>query len=607
METRLRLSFLLFATLLPMLAPALLPGQQAAAAVAQPPATTSFFPLSQVHRGLKATAWTVFEGTEPEPMDVEILGLLRGARGPGQDMILARLHGAKAEYTGVVEGMSGSPVYIDGKLLGSLAYRIGQFSKEPIAGITPIEQMLGLRDLPAPAASAATSLSAAVTSTPNAPANFEPIETPLVMSGFSADAVRLWQQKMAGTGLATVSAGGGASASDPSPAQMQTAAATLKPGSAVSAQIVRGDVEIAATCTITYIDPKQLLACGHPFLQAGPVSLPMTTTEVLATLASPMNSFKIVNTGATVGAFTEDRASGIRGLIGEEARMIPMHVSVTGPEGSRKVNVEMADLPSITPQAVMVVLYNSLNQANDAVAEASYHLTGSIGIDGYPAAPLDFWSTPGGQMPAPMTSALQASQLFTALYSNATRRGTIRSIDIAVELIPRRMQLELAGARLVSGDLVHAGDTVIVEATLRPWQQPERNVRIPLKLPTRFGPGGIRILVSDASTLDRTLQQPQQNAPAAGMDAVLAAASSRHSADRVYVSLLAPEPQATVAGSTLSALPLSVANGLEGIRSVQGISMNSESVELAADASTGGVVSGSQILTLRIQSGSGVN
>ncbi len=607
MGTRLRLSFLLFVFLLPVSTPAQLSGQQAAAAAAQPPASTNFFPLSQVHRGLRATAWTVFEGTEPEPMDVEILGLLRGARGPGQDMILARLHGSKAEYTGVVEGMSGSPVYVDGKLLGSLAYRIGQFSKEPIAGITPIEQMLGLRDLPSPAASASTSLSTAVESTLDAPANFEPIETPLVMSGFSADAVRLWQQQMAGTSLATVSAGGGSGASDSSPAQMQSAAATLKPGSAVSAQVVRGDVEIAATCTITYIDPSQLLACGHPFLQAGPVSLPMTTTEVIATLASPMNSFKIVNTGAPVGAFTEDRASGIRGMIGAEARMIPMHVAISSPEGARKINVEMADLPSLTPQAVMVVLYNSLNQSNDAVAEASYHLTGNIGIEGYPSAPLDFWSTPGGQMPAPIAAALQVSQLFTALYSNVTRRGAIRSIDIAVETIPRRMQLELAGARIVSGNLVHAGDTVVVEATLRPWQQPERNVRIPVKLPPRFGPGGIRILVSDASTLDRTLQQPQQNAPAAGMDALLAAARSRHSADRVYVSLLAPEPQATVAGSTLTSLPLSVANGLEGVRFAQGISMNGESVELAADTSAGGVVSGSQILTLHIQSGSAVN
>ena len=132
------------------LAALLLPARSAAqgSAPAEPPRGGGFFPLSEVHRGLKGTAWTVFTGSEPEPMEVEILGVLRGARGPGHDMILAQLHGAKPEYTGVVAGMSGSPVYIGNRLLGSLSYRIGQFSKDPIAGITPIEQMLEVRDLP---------------------------------------------------------------------------------------------------------------------------------------------------------------------------------------------------------------------------------------------------------------------------------------------------------------------------------------------------------------------------------------------------------------------------------------------------------------------------
>ena len=115
-----------------------LQAQTAPVAALPPPSTGVFFPLSEVRKGLKATAWTVFQGNKPEPMDVEILGVLRSARGPGQDMILAQLHGAKPEYTGVVAGMSGSPVYVGNRLLGSLSYRIGEFSKDPIAGITPI-------------------------------------------------------------------------------------------------------------------------------------------------------------------------------------------------------------------------------------------------------------------------------------------------------------------------------------------------------------------------------------------------------------------------------------------------------------------------------------
>jgi hypothetical protein len=137
-----------WATLLyPGLAPAQT-GPQKAALPAGPPTGGGFFPLSEVHRGLMGTAWTVFAGSKPESMDVEILGVLRGARGPGRDMILAQLHGSKPEYTGVVAGMSGSPVYIGNRLLGALSYRVGQFSKEPIAGITPIEQMLEVRALP---------------------------------------------------------------------------------------------------------------------------------------------------------------------------------------------------------------------------------------------------------------------------------------------------------------------------------------------------------------------------------------------------------------------------------------------------------------------------
>ena len=142
------LAIIFIATLAVLPFPVGLYAQSAAASATPPPSTGGFFPLSEVRRGMTATAWTVFEGNKPEPMQVEILGVLRGERGPGQDLILAQLHGAKPEYTGVVAGMSGSPVYIGDKLLGSLSYRIGQFSKDPIAGITPIEQMLKVRDLP---------------------------------------------------------------------------------------------------------------------------------------------------------------------------------------------------------------------------------------------------------------------------------------------------------------------------------------------------------------------------------------------------------------------------------------------------------------------------
>jgi hypothetical protein len=602
------------------LASAQLPAQSAAAVAGPPPSSGGFFPLSEVHRGLKATAWTVFQGSKPEPMEVEILGVLRGARGPGQDMILAQLLGAKPEYTGVVAGMSGSPVYIGSRLLGSLSYRIGQFSKDPIAGITPIGQMLEVRDLPIAAAPARQSstldprLANPGSSQPgdgmNPQAPMQAMETPLTMSGFHPDAIRLWQQQMAGTGLDMVMAGGMGSSSQPvsKPGSAPTAAPpTIEPGSSVSALLVRGDLEIAATCTVTYIDAGQLLACGHPLMQSGPVSLPMTATDVVATLASPLNAFKIVNTGAIIGAFTQDRESAIRGVLGAQARMIPVHIEVHGPGVERKIAIEILDLPSLTPQAMLVSVYNALLENNESTAETSYHLTGSIDMEGEPPSPLDLWAPAGESMPAPLLAAQLAGERFERLYSNETRLGAVRGIELHVEAIPRRVGVVLEAARLVSSSIVHAGDTVVVEATIRPWQQPSRNLRIPIKLPSRLGAGNLRLLVSDSATLDRALEQPLPANHPADLQAALAQARSQHPADRIYVSLLVPEAQAGMEGQTLSSLPLSVANALEPLRAAQDVSLNGESAEVEADAPAGGYLRGFQILDLRMESGGGLN
>ena len=610
--------FLLLGTALAQSAP------EKAALAAEPPTGGGFFPLSEVHRGLRGTAWTVFTGSKPEPMEVEILGVLRGARGPGHDMILVQLRGAKPEYTGVVASMSGSPVYIGNRLLGALAFRIGQFSKDPIAGITPIEQMLEVRDLPIGKAGTreqglgtSRSGNAQLAQTPSQN-TMQAMDTPLVMGGFGPEAIRLWQQKMAGTGLEMVAAGGmGGSSAVAGKADATSAAkaiASIVPGSAISAQLVRGDMEIAATCTVTYVDSKQLLACGHSLLQAGPISLPMTTTEVVATLASPMNAFKIVNTGATIGAFSEDRNAAIRGVFGAQARMIPVHIRVHGAGGDgkaqnedRRLNVEILDLPSMTPQAMLVTLYQSLMETNGNTVETSYHLTGSINLDGYPPSPLDIWAPAGDSIPAPMGAALLAGERFAKLYSNETRHGTVHAIDLDVEAIPRRVMVDLVAAKLVSGDMVHAGDTVVVEATLQPWQQAARNVRIAVKLPTRLGSGNVRLLISDAATLDRTLDQPRQQNHAPDLETTLTQARRQHAADRIYVSLLVPETQAGMEGQTLSSLPLSVSNVLEPLRASQDASLNGESAELQADAPADGVLSGFQVLNLRIDSGGGLN
>ena len=296
-------------------------------------------PEDQVKAGMHGVAYTVFEGVKPEPIDVEILGILRNMAGPKSDVILARLHGSKVEYTGVVAGMSGSPVYIDGKLVGAIAFRIGEFSKEPIAGITPAASMMEINEMdktPPPDLSAVKTaakneagrtagpgLSSMPTDGMSEYVNLlKPIETPLVFSGFSEETMRMFGQQFASAGVVPVM-GAGAVSTDKQPEP-------LEPGSAVSAVLVRGDMNIAGTCTVTYVDATHLLACGHPLLQSGNVDMPMTKATVLATLPSPYNSFKIVNTTETVGSFVQDRRTGILGRFDREPQMIPVTLNLRG-------------------------------------------------------------------------------------------------------------------------------------------------------------------------------------------------------------------------------------------------------------------------------------
>ncbi len=587
-------------------------GQTEAAAqpvTGPPPSSVGIFPLSQVHKGLTGTAWTVFEGTVPEPMEVEILGVLRGSRGPHRDLILARLHGAKPEYTGVVAGMSGSPVYIDGKLAGALSYRIGQFSKEPIAGITPIEQMLEVRDLPAEMAPASDRTTKSDTGRPHSldqenagGQNFSAMETPLLMSGFEPEAIREWKQRMAGTGLDVVSAGGASSGQ-----AVDEDFGPIVPGSAVSVLLASGDLEIAATCTVTYVDPRQLLACGHPIQQSGTISLPMTSTEVVATLASPLNAFKIVNTGKVIGAFTEDRDAAIRGEFGAKANMIPMSIVVSEGEKTQTIHVGVLNLPGLTSQVVLVSLYEALLQSNLSSADTSYHVTGEIELKGQPPVPVDEWGTPGATMVTQLAAALGVAQSFDRLYSNAAREVPVERIALHVDALPRDMRTELESVRLISSSMVHAGDTVTVEATLRPWQQPARNVRIPFQLPARLEPGTLRLLVGSAQALDRTLEGAQPQTQVTTETAAAARLRGMHAADQLYVSLLLPESQASMDGRTLDSLPLSMANTLEASGSGVDAGLHGESLVVAAQAPAGGVLSGQQLLTLRVEAGGGLH
>jgi SpoIVB peptidase S55 len=580
-------------------------GSLAAQVNPPPSATAGIYPLSEVHRGLHGVAYTVFEGTQPEAMDVEILGVLKNMLGPGQDMILARLHGSKPEYTGVVAGMSGSPVYIDGKLLGALSYRIGQFSKEPIAGITPIAEMLAVNGkiepdgLKTAALPLSTQLAAA---TPTSGAtDIHPIETPLVLSGFSPEAVHFFQEHVSTMGMMPVAGLGGSSSNSAHPELSSASLApTLLPGSAVSALMVRGDLEIAATCTVTYVDPHQVLACGHPITRYGNVSMPMTKADVVATLASPLNAFKIVNTTQTIGAFVEDRSSAIRGVLGESAHMIPVAIHTHGGLRDHTLHLEVIDNPDVTPGALMVSLYESLLETNNYNAESTYELRGTVAIDGYPALHLKSLIAPTEQLPSALRAALTLGQRFQSVYGNSARLRNIQRIDLDVDSLPGRRSVQLERAQSAQ-PAAHAGETVTVEATLRPFRGEPKNVRIAIPLPLTLNPGPLRILLSDGNTLDRlTTSSAAAEAPI-DLSSIIRQINSVHEDDQLYVSLLLPNAQAVVDGRTLASIPISMANVLEPLRTNRGISLNGESVVPVTSIPVDAMLTGMQVVSLEIE------
>ena len=568
-------------------------------------------PVSQIHAGMRGVAYTVFEGVKPETMDVEVLGVLHNVNGPKGDIILVRLHGQKVEYTGVVAGMSGSPVYIDGKLAGALAFRIGEFSKEPIAGVTPIADMLEISALdrsPAEETSAIKPLVNSVagrTAGPGEPtelagsvqnfANYlKPIETPLVFNGFSEQAIHLFAGQFASAGIIPVM-GAGSVSNDKQPEPLEA-------GSAISAILVRGDMDIEATCTVTYVDPQRLLACGHPLLQFGSVDLPMNKAEVLATLPSPLNAFKIVNTTEPVGTFVQDRHTGIMGVFDRQPEMIPVTLSIHSGSGVKQFHYEVLNNPKLTPVALMVTVFNALHGVNEFGEEITYRLAGSIGVKGFPEVTMRNMFAPleNGQ-PAAMQAALSLGERFGRIYDNPYNAPAIKGVNLDFDLVRERRWARLESART---DVTEArpGQDIMLETVLAPYRG-ERIVRqIPVKIPTSASKGTLRILVSDGDTLDRI----GRGSPAFGrkldLASTIALLNKEHSNNRVYVSLLEGNPEARVADKVMPTLPISIMNVMDGMRGNQEMVVSGESnVDETATAPMDYVVSGAQLLTITVK------
>ena len=581
-----------------------------AAFCVEPRSKIQIMPEDQVKAGMHGVAYTVFEGVTPEPMDVEILGVLRDMAGPKSDVILARLHGKKVEYTGVVAGMSGSPVYIDGKLVGAIAYRIGEFSKEPIAGITPAATMLEIDGMDKTSSdeiargSSSEKHEASPTSGPGLASSadqansgyanlLKPIETPLVFTGFSPATLHLFAKDFASAGVIPVMGAGSVSnEKQPEP---------LDPGSAVSAILVRGDMNIAGTCTVTYIDDSHLLACGHPLLQSGSIDMPMTKATVLATLPSPSNSFKIVNTTEPVGSFVQDRRTGIMGRFDRQPHMIPVTLNFHGVSHPKQFHYEVLNNAKITPAAMMATVFNAIQGMNEYGEDTTYRLQGNISVLGYPKlnvanmyAPLD------GATPTAYGIALSIGDRFTRIFDNPYETPKIEGVELNFDLVPDRRSARLESVRT---DVTEArpGEEITIETLLRPYRGESILRQIAVKIPSSTPKGTLRILVSDGETLDKLHRVTPTMSRRLDLGSTIAMLNQEHTNSQLYVSLLEANPQAMVDDKVMPTLPLSIINVMDGLRGTQDMIVVGESAVNEASTPVDYVVSGSQIITLNIK------
>jgi hypothetical protein len=540
-------------------------GPPAAASLspASPPAAatspgTAILPLEEIRAGMEGTARTVFEGNALEEFRVEILGVLRNAIGPQQDLILARLRGDKVEFTGVVSGMSGSPVYVGGRLIGALSYRLGPFAKEAIAGITPIADMLKLvsgetrvGETPAGPGRLAPPEVTSLALPALGAGGLQPIATPLVCSGCDAGVLRHYASVFEAHGLEPTTGGGLTGEGEAMP---------LVPGSAIGASLVTGDLSITGIGTLTHVDGKRVFAFGHPFLGAGALEMPMTQAQVILTFASSAASFKLANATRPVGSIVQDRLTAIVGEVGRVPPTIPVTVRVDARGARRTFRYDILRHRTWSPVMLGLTTANSLVRTTDFSPADTLALRGRIDAEGYPRLEVDeLYSGTNPAQPVHMALANDAAGLLNLISNNPFSEARVLAAEIDVELLPES-RLALVTSLRASRNEVRPGETFTVTAGLRPYRGAERQVSWEVALPEDTPPGETQITVGSGPAidgLDRRVTE-RQLAQAASLGDLIRLAGRQRKSRAVYLKVTRRSPSAIVRSEVLPDLPLSI-------------------------------------------------
>ena len=448
-------------------------------------AQTAFLPVDQIRPGMKGVGRTVFQGTTIEEFQAEVLGVLKNAN-PKQDLILARLSGGPLERTGVIQGMSGSPVFVDGRLIGAVAFAF-PFAKDPIAGIQPIGQMISVLDQqPAtapltPVAGINPSESPAsfvhgllekvqqgksftdvlfpqTTSAALNSASLLGIQTPLYISGVSGAAIQQFAPFFNSFGFSPVQSGGAGSA--------QTVSAVpprrLEPGSPVNAEMVRGDISVSANGTVTHVDGNKVYAFGHPFLSAGPMNLPMSTSYVIGVLPKLDVSFKLAVPMDVIGAFQQDRSTGIYGNMGDKPNMIPVSVTVKSSMNTvNTYNYEVANDKFLTPLLMNFTLFSAITASERNNGELTLDITGRVHLKDL--EPVNIANVFTSDANGPVIATISAVAPIQYLMMTGDQRAIIDRIDLEIVSTDRKTSATLDRITVDKNE-VRPGDTVTLSA-----------------------------------------------------------------------------------------------------------------------------------------------
>ncbi|HXG59459.1 MAG TPA: SpoIVB peptidase S55 domain-containing protein [Thermoanaerobaculia bacterium] len=540
-------------------------------------------PLSQVRKGMKGHGLTVFEGNRVEKFDVEILGVLHNV-GPGLDIILARVDSPIVRRAGVIAGMSGSPVIVDGKVIGALAFA-WQFAREPVAGITPIEQMLKLASVDqqgpevasaSPRMTATEFLGALARSEPEplferllssaAPrpattiSGARPIAIPLSLSSFEPETLARFGKVLDAMNFVAVPSGAAAEAGEESGA----AAEPFQPGDPIGAVLVNGDFTVAATGTVTHIDGNRVYAFGHPFLDMGPISFPMAKSEIVTVMPSLATSFKFANTGRVVGALRQDRATGIMGVVGERAEMIPLEVTVEGTGVPKTYRVNLVRHTQLSPLLLAMAADSVIANVQRAAGERTVLLESEIRIEGYePILLREGWAGTQARQAIPAYLAIVSGYLM----SNEFRNAPIESFKVRLRHDDRLRIAKLLEASVETPERgrISPGDTIRVRAVLKPFRGEPFVETFDVRIPDEQTPGPAHLLVGSGSfmnsvdfslippsprTLDQVLTVLRRLRPSTDLTVGLYTTGEGAVTAGVYLPSLPPTMRAVVSGDT---------------------------------------------------------